>query len=106
MTLQCRHFPGSLNGAADALSCNALSSFQRLVLGASRNPRTRGFGYKDSGPLEKLGALGVCQDSTSATVKRLEDSVIRTLGHCKSLTYLEYVRIPHQQLASYSTMLC
>ena len=26
----------------------------------------RGFSYKDSGPLEKLGVLGVCQDSTSA----------------------------------------
>ena len=41
----------------------------------------------------------------TAAAKGLEDSV-RTLGHCKSLAYLEYVRIPRQQLVSYSTMLC
>lgn len=38
VTLVCSHLPGSLNGAADALSCNALPSFQRLVPGASRIP--------------------------------------------------------------------
>ena len=34
MSLVCRHIPGTQNGAADALSRNALSSFQRLMPGA------------------------------------------------------------------------
>ncbi len=31
VSLKCRHIPGVQNGAADALSRNALPSFQRLV---------------------------------------------------------------------------
>ena len=38
VSLVCRHIPGSQNSAADALSRNALPSFQRLVPGASRTP--------------------------------------------------------------------
>ncbi len=38
ISLVCRHVPGSLNGAADALSQNAFPSFQRLVPGASITP--------------------------------------------------------------------
>ena len=36
--LVCSHIPGILNGAADALSRDALSSFQRLMPGASKVP--------------------------------------------------------------------
>ncbi len=38
ISLVCRHLPGSLNVAVDALSRDALPSFQRLVPGASTVP--------------------------------------------------------------------
>ena len=38
VSLVCSHIPGVQNGAADALSRNALSSFQRLVPGARVAP--------------------------------------------------------------------
>ena len=38
VVLVCSHIPGVPNGAADALSRNALPSFQRLVPGASEVP--------------------------------------------------------------------
>ena len=44
--------------------------------------------------------------ATTAEARGIEDSVIKTLGRWKSLAYLEYVRIPRQQLANYSSMLC
>ena len=48
-----------------------------------------------------------CIGAASAAAKAgMEDSVIKTLGRWRSLAYLEYVRIPREQLASYSIMLC
>ncbi len=44
--------------------------------------------------------------ATTAAARGLEDSIIKTLGRWKSLAYLEYVKIPRQQLANYSVMLC
>lgn len=44
--------------------------------------------------------------ATTAAARGLEDSTIQTLGRWKSLAYLEYIRIPRQQLASYSARLC
>ena len=44
--------------------------------------------------------------ATTAAARGMEDSIIKTLGRWKSLAYLEYVKIPKQQLASYSVMLC
>ena len=44
--------------------------------------------------------------ATTAVARRMEDSTIQTLGRWKSLAYLEYIKIPRQQLASYSAMLC
>ena len=44
--------------------------------------------------------------ATTAASRGMEDSVIKTLGHWKSLAYLEYIKIPRQQLAAYSAMLC
>ena len=44
--------------------------------------------------------------ATTAAKKGLEDSVIKTLGRWRSLAYLEYIRIPREQLASYSGRLC
>jgi len=44
--------------------------------------------------------------ATTAAKNGMEDSVIKTLGRWRSLAYLEYIRIPRDQLASYSRMLC
>ena len=44
--------------------------------------------------------------ATTAAARGMEDSIIKTLGRRKSLAYLEYVKIPRQQLANYSVMLC
>ncbi len=44
--------------------------------------------------------------ATTAAARGVEDSVIMTLGRWRSLAYLDYVRIPREQLARYSTMLC
>jgi integrase len=44
--------------------------------------------------------------ATTAAARGVEDSVIKTLGRWKSLAYLEYVKIPRDQLASYSVRLC
>ncbi len=43
--------------------------------------------------------------ATAAAERGLEDSVIKTLGRWRSLAYLDYVRIPREQLASYSRIL-
>ena len=40
--------------------------------------------------------------ATTAAARGMEDSVIRPLGRWKSLAYLEYIKIPRQQLATYS----
>ncbi len=42
--------------------------------------------------------------ATTAAASVMEYSMIKTLGRWKSLAYLEYVKIPRQQLASYSVM--
>ncbi len=44
--------------------------------------------------------------ATIAVARGMEDSIIKMLGRWKSLAYLEYVKIPRQQLANYSIMLC
>ena len=43
--------------------------------------------------------------SSHHSCKGVEDSVIKTLGRWQSLAYLEYIRIPREQLANYSHML-
>ena len=44
--------------------------------------------------------------ATTAAARGMEDSVVMALGRWRSLAYLEYIKIPRQQLARYSTMLC
>ena len=44
--------------------------------------------------------------ATTAAARGLEDSTVQTLGRWKSLAYLEYIRIPRHQLASYTARLC
>ena len=43
--------------------------------------------------------------ATTAAAKGLEDSLIKTLGRWESTAYLRYVRIPREQLASYTSIL-
>ena len=43
--------------------------------------------------------------ATAAAAKGFEDSIIKTLGWWRSLAYLDYVRIPRDQLAQYSRLL-
>ncbi len=44
--------------------------------------------------------------ATTAAARGLEDSTVRTLGRWKSLAYLEYIKIPRAQLASYTARIC
>ena len=44
--------------------------------------------------------------ATTAAAKGMEDSLIKTLGRWRSLAYLDYIRIPRDQLANYSRVLC
>ena len=44
--------------------------------------------------------------ATTAAEKGMEDSIIKTLGRWNSIAYLQYVKIPREQLASYSKLLC
>ena len=44
--------------------------------------------------------------ATTAAGRGMEDSVIKTLGRWESLAYLEYIKIPREQLAGYSRILC
>ena len=44
--------------------------------------------------------------ATTAVARGMEDSIIKTLGRWQSVAYLQYVRIPRNQLAAYSKLLC
>ena len=43
--------------------------------------------------------------ATTAAKKGLEDSIIKTLGRWESVAYLQYVKIPREQLAGYAKLL-
>ena len=43
--------------------------------------------------------------ATTAAAKGIEDSIIKTLGRWESVAYLQYVKIPRQQLVGYSSIL-
>ena len=43
--------------------------------------------------------------ATTAAARGMEDAIINTLGRWRSLAYLDYVKIPREQLASYSVVL-
>lgn len=43
--------------------------------------------------------------ATTAASKGLEDCIIKTLRRWKSVAYMQYVKIPHHQLAGYSKLL-
>ena len=44
--------------------------------------------------------------ATTVAAKGMEDSLIKTLGRWRSLAYLDYIRLPRDQLANYSRVLC
>ena len=65
---------------------------------------------------EALASAGVDQErycghsfrigaATTAAARGIEDSIIKTLGRWESVAYLQYVRIPRQQLTGYSSVL-
>ena len=73
---------------------------QRLVEAVRRALDRAGLNASHySGHSFRIGA------ATTAAKKGMEDSVIKTLGRWRSLAYLEYIRIPREQLASYSRIL-
>ena len=43
--------------------------------------------------------------ATTAAKKGMEDSIIKTLGRWESVAYLQYVKIPREQLAGYAKLL-
>ena len=74
---------------------------QRLVVAVRDALRSAGV-QPDlySGHSFRIGA------ATTAASRGVDDSIVMTLGRWRSLAYLEYIKIPRQQLARYSTMLC
>ena len=65
---------------------------------------------------EALGKAGVDQTkycghsfrigaATTAAARGVEDAMIKTLGRWESVAYLQYIKIPRQQLAGYSCIL-
>lgn len=73
---------------------------QRLVVAVRQALEKAGLdAAKYSGHSFRIGA------ATTAAKRGMEDSVIKTLGRWRSLAYLEYIRIPREQLANYSRIL-
>jgi len=73
---------------------------QRLVTAVRKALDTAGLDQSQyCGHSFRIGA------ATTAAKRGLEDSVIKTLGRWRSLAYLDYVRIPREQLANYSRIL-
>jgi len=74
---------------------------QRLVQALRGALQTAGIDQsKYCGHSFRIGA------ATTAAEKGIEDSIIKTLGRWNSIAYLQYVKIPREQLASYSKLLC
>ena len=107
ISLPCRCYASIPDGQRPA--CRPLFKFQdgrfltrqRLVTAVRDALRSAGVqpGLY-SGHSFRIGA------TTTAAARGVEDSVVMTLGRWRSLAYLEYIKIPRQQLARYSTMLC
>lgn len=74
---------------------------QRFVTGVREALQKAGIDHsKYCGHSFRIGA------ATTAAANGMEDSIIKTLGRWRSLAYLQYVKIPRDQLASYSRILC
>ena len=92
---------GSQKGPLFLLSNGKFLTRQRLVMEIRGALKKAGIDEeKYCGHSLRIGA------ATTAAANGLEDSVIKTLGRWRSLAYLDYVRIPRDQLAHYSRLLC
>ena len=43
--------------------------------------------------------------ATTAAMKGIEDSVIKTLGRWESVAYMQYIHLPHSQVTGYAAIL-
>lgn len=73
---------------------------QRLVVAVREALQSAGLN-----PSEYCGHSFRIGAATTAAARGMEDAVIKTLGRWRSLAYLEYIKIPRDQLASYSLVL-
>ena len=71
----------------------------RLLLGMVWKGQRYADGALPFGHSFRIGAV------TTAVVKGMEDCIIKILGRWESLAYLQYVRLPWEQMAGYSSLL-
>jgi hypothetical protein len=91
---------GMSSGALFLFSDGRLLTRQRFVealrtaLGEANVPQDQYCGHS-----LRIGA------ATTAAAKGMDGSIIKTLGRWESVAYLQYIKIPRQQLAGYSRLL-
>jgi len=93
--------PSSQRQQAWAFEDGRLLTRQRLVQALRGALQAAGIDQnKYCGHSFRIGA------ATTGAEKGIEDSIIKTLGRWNSIAYLQYVKIPREQQASYSKLLC
>ena len=92
---------GPSEGSLFMFSDGRLLTRQRLVEAVRR-----ALGKAGLDPSKYCGHSFCIGAATAAAERGMEDSVIKTLGRWRSLAYLEYIRIPKEQLAHHSRLLC
>ena len=92
---------GPREGSLFLFSDGRLLTRQRLVEAVRR-----ALGKAGLDPTKYCGLSFRIGAATAAVERGMKESVIKTLGRWRSLAYLEYIRIPREQLAHYSRLLC
>ena len=92
---------GVRTGTTVSIPGRLLLTRQRLVQAVKEALQREGVEQsKYNGHSFRIGA------ATTAAVNCLKDSIIKILRRWKNMAYLRYVRIPRDELASYSKLLC